>query len=196
MSDPVSPSTAATTLVSLSTLRAWMGVESSDTAKDAVLVQCADAASAELESQTGLIFVTRAVLDTKDGAGRPDLWLSRLPVVAVSSVTVDGAALGSSAYVLDAARGRLRLAAAGWPSGIANIAVAYTAGYGAQGAATLPADVVRACLDLSKAIYDEKTAGAITLSSISLGPGSMVLKSGKFPPSVQRVLDRWREVRV
>ena len=188
--------TAATTLVSLDSFRAWMRVEDADDSKDALLVTAADAASAELEQATSLIFVTRTVTDTLDGSGRVDLWLSRRPIVSVTSVTVNGAEVDASLYVVDAKMGRLRMKAGAWSEGIANAAVVYSAGYGAQGAATLPADVKRACLDLAKAIYDELVSGALTLSSVSMGPGSMVLKTGQMPPSVERVLDRWRETRV
>jgi uncharacterized phiE125 gp8 family phage protein len=182
--------------VSLDAFRAWMRVEEADDSKDELLVTAADAASAELEQGTSLIFVTRSVTDTLDGNGRTDLWLSRRPIVSVTSVTADGVLVDPSLYVLDARMGRLRMKSGAWSCGMANIVVVYSAGYGAQDAATLPADVKRACLDLAKAIFDELVSGALTLSSVSMGPGSMVLKTGQMPPSVERVFDRWRETRV
>jgi hypothetical protein len=190
------PATAATTLVSLDALLAWMQAEDATTVQVTRLVQCVDAASALIESKTGLIFVTRAITETKDGNGRADLWLRRRPLVSVTSVTVNDAALDASQFVVDAEFGRLRRKAGAWPSGLANVTVVYQAGYGAQDAATLPQDVVGACLDLTKAVYDELTTGAIALSSVSLGPGSLVLKQNLWPNAVKRVLDVWRETRV
>ncbi len=188
--------TAVTTLVSIDAIRAWMGALDADDTKDALLAQCADAASAELEQLTSRIFVTRTVTDTLDGQGRPDLWLSRRPIVSVTSVTMDGALVDPGRYVVDATLGRLRMPAGSWTVGIANLVAVYSAGYGAQGAATLPVDVVRACLDLAKAIYDEKATGAITLASVTMGAaGSVTLKTGKYPPSVERVARTWRETR-
>ena len=188
--------TRTTSLCSLAALKAWLAQGGLSSAlDDARLVPACDAASEELERQTGCVFVTRTVTETRNGDNRSVLKLRARPPVAVTSLTIGGSVVPASSYSLDPDLGLLWLTTGAFPAGFGNVVVVYTAGYGAQDAATLPADVVRACLDLSKAIYDELTTGAIAATSVTAGNQTFVLKAGPWPPSVERVIQSWKDVR-
>jgi hypothetical protein len=167
------------------------------TLDDGRLLQAADGASAEIERQTGCVFVSRSCSEARHGNGRDTVLLKFRPIVSVSSVTIGGAAVLSTEYVIDADLGSLTLINGRvWTEGRKNVVLAYVAGWGAQDADTLPADVYRAGLDLAKAIYDELAAGVIAVTTVNVGASSMVLKTADFPPSVKRVIDTWRDWRV
>lgn len=193
--------TAKTTLFSLEVLKTWKIVTGVDESSDDRLVIAADAATAELERNLDLYFVKRSVTETLSGTGKIALALRYAPVVSIDSFTVDGNTPDPSTYFLDKDTGIVTFTSAtvfanspvigGFNEGIKNIAITYTAGFDIQDGPSLPQDVRRAALDLTKAIYDELTTGAIAATSVSLGPSSMVIKPSKYPPSVQRVMDAW-----
>jgi hypothetical protein len=153
-----------------------------------------DAATAELENQIDVPFVTRTIVETFSGDAKCEHALANNPVASISSFTMNGSA-ATGAYVLNSDTGVITFTDGtvfAW--GIKNIVVTYTAGYDVQDGAALPSDIVRACLDLAKAMHDELVSNAIAATSVSLGPASMVIKPAKMPPSVQRVFDAWAGV--
>jgi hypothetical protein len=151
----------------------------------------ADDATAEIERELDLYFVTRTVTETFSGDGKTARALSNSPVGAITTFTIDGSAVAAANYVLDADTGIITFTSGGFSSGIKNVVVTYTAGYDVQDGAALPSDIVRAALDLGKAIHDELVANAIAASTVSLGPSTMVIKPSAYPASVKRVLDSW-----
>jgi hypothetical protein len=189
--------TQSTTLFSLTTLKTWMNVPNLKSEDDEKLAIAADAATDEIEQETARAFVTRSITDTFNGRGQTGLTLSRGPVISITSVTVDGTVKAASDYLVDLKLGTIDLANyARFTTGQRNIIVVFQAGYDRQDGPLLPRDVYRAALDLTKAIYDELKLGAISVSSINMGPTSTIIKTSKRPLSVQRVIDNWRSVRV
>lgn len=129
--------TSAAPLLSLEDARRAVGV-GVDAIRDEQLRDDLDAATASVERETGrrwrrttitaeehIVDCARAVL------------LDASPVLAITSVTVDGVALTASDYVLRAAAGILTVAGGGTWSG--TVEVSYTAG-----TSTPPDDVLRA----------------------------------------------------
>lgn len=193
--------TAPTTLFTLESFKAWLRVQGIDPSQDDRLVIAADSASAELERETGRYFVKRVVTDTFDGDNKPKHALKFRPVVSpLTAFTMDGNPVDPSQYVVNTDTGIVTFLAtspwfAGFNLGIQNIVITYTAGFDLQDGPNLPGDIYRAALDQAKAIYDELTTGAIAATSVTLGGATMVVKAAKRPPSVQRVIDKWQDVR-
>jgi uncharacterized phiE125 gp8 family phage protein len=145
-------------LTTIAALKAELDI--ADTASDAALTTLIRQQSAAVERYCNRSFGLRGVTDRRRlNRSAPCLILSVLPVVAVTSVTVDGAELDEDAYEIadaengDEGSGLLYRSGDNdrripWAAG--KIVVAYQAGYVLPGVTgyDLPADVERACLDL------------------------------------------------
>lgn len=154
----------------------------------------ADAATAEIEQLVDVPFVKRSITETFSGDDKIAHALKNAPIVSIDSFTIDGSAVASADYVLDEEFGVVTFTSGTFTLGVKNVVVTYTAGFDVQDGPALPSDIVRAGLDLAKAIHDELVSNAIAATSVSLGPSTMVIKPAKMPPSVQRVLDNWAGV--
>lgn len=194
--------TRATTLVSLTRFKSWLEVPVAETSRDTELEIVADSVSEFLERETRRIFVTRAVTRVYNGDGSIWLRLDDYPVEAITSISVketqDDASpttVSSGDYDLDSERGLVRLRAGSSPTAFPalfqNVTVVADVGYGAQDAATLPADAVRAALDIGKMVWDELRSGAIAASSISIGPGNLYIKPD-FPATLKSLVENLR----
>lgn len=193
-------STKSTSLVSLNSFKDWMKVKNPASDEDDRFVRAVDAASEEIEKQTARIFVTRTLTETVNGTGQAALILKYAPISDASAVTltVNGTTLvnGTDFYV-DTELGAIEMLNRGsLTRGQRNVVVTYPAGFDKQDGPALPADVVRACLDLAKAIYNELTSNAIAMSSITMGPTTTVIKAEDFPRSVSRVIRTWKSARI
>ena len=110
---------------------------------------------------------TATITEIFDGDKTEDLFLSRSPIISVTSVTEDGTALTSgndNDYVVYAKLGRLRkVGKEKWSSAkIQNITVVYAAGYSdSEGTAEdVPKDMKYVCA---------RAAGKLIVSALSLG---------------------------
>jgi hypothetical protein len=149
----VTTSTTETRLATLDALKSELGITGDE--RDEYLGNLLDQSSATIETYLNRVLWTETISEVfRDGEipGNGVLWLARWPGNAVTSVTVDGNAVTD--YEVDPSNGALyRLDADGdrlyWQSGsVRKIVVVYTAGYD-----TMPLDIVRACLDLTKTKY-------------------------------------------
>lgn len=200
--------TRTTTLWSLTVVKDWLAGTGSigTTDLDTEIERIADSVSEFLEAETGWKFVNRELDETYNGDGNRLLRLRNGPLPTGTIITLltilrdeDDAVpdtIVSTAYHVDKERRILRLkthkdAVDPFTRGFQNVRVKYNVGFGAQDAAALPADIVRAGLDLCKYIWTEYTAGAIAASQISIGPGNVFLKPD-LPLSVKQVIARWR----
>lgn len=191
--------TKSTTLFSLSTLKTWMGVTNLNSKEDERLVVAADAASEEIENQTGRRFVIRTLTETFSGRWQTTLYTKFAPISdgAAVTITVDGSALSTSAFFVEEDTGVIELLNyARFNKGQKNIVVTYPTGYDKKDGQNLPRDVVRAGVDLAKAIYDELARGSISVSSVTMGPSTTVVKAEDFPLSVKRVIQNWKSSRI
>lgn len=190
--------TKTTTLFSLPAVKAWLNITGVDNSQDAVLVTMADAASEEIEQETSVTFVTRAKTLTFSGNGKTARALAARPIQSITSFTMDGTVVDPTTYGFDVETGILYFLQSpqqgygpGFNCGVMNCVAVVQAGYDIQDGPSLPRDVTRAGLDLTKAIYDELKTGTIAATSVNLGGTSLVLKSAKRPPSVQRVIEKY-----
>ena len=192
--------TRATTLISLARAHDWLGIPDATTDHDKRIEWVANAASELIERKTGIYFVTRALTEVQDGDGTNRLHVDRFPMTTLTTLTIketqDGAAqtIASGDRDVDLERGIIQLrttaAVTVFTKLFQNVTVGYSTGYGAQDATTLPEDIMLACLDILKLVWDEYTSGAIAASSVSVGPGSLVIKP-EWPMHIRDTLRSW-----
>lgn len=90
----------------LADLKTELGISGS--ASDAALERRILSASELIESWCGRRFRYQAVVENVKGEGWPSISLDRTPVVAITSIVLDGSAIPSTAYTLvDAEKGRV-----------------------------------------------------------------------------------------
>lgn len=152
------------------------------TGSDTFLQACLDAAAALIDSHCNTRFVALGVAATELYSGRctRQFRLRHRPVLTISSISVDGAAIDSSLYALSQDGGggwieTVDLSGDGynprlwrgdssepyvWPQGTNNISVTYTYGY-----TTVPDAVSKACAMLAKQIYDTEIRNGVTAES-------------------------------
>ena len=188
--------TAATCLWTLAVLRTYVGITSgSDLTQDANLEFIANGVTDLIEKMHGRPYVTRAITEVRSGDGRKWLFVDKRPMTVLSTLTIKRAPSDttpesitiSTGTETDLKRGGIRLIDSVFTKGVGNVTIGYSAGVGAQGAATLPQDVYQAGLDLVKAIYDEKVTGVQAASSVSVGSATFLIKP-EYPKHVKDML--------
>lgn len=134
---------------------------------DDLLERLIEAATKKAEDYTGRAFVQREIVETHIGDNTQVLKLYKQPVVEVASVTVGGDALTDYSERLSI--GRLYHPIV-WPKDY-EIVVTYTAGYGADRAATqaLVPDAVAAVLLILAYLYENRTDRLKSESIAGLG---------------------------
>lgn len=162
----------------LADVNSWLGVSG----EDSIVTVLLNSAIAAVEGFCNTKFISTSVTDESyDGDGARFLLLRNRPVISVSSVSIEGNAVSSDLYDVNANQSmlvlpqdvegydaRLRLYNGMlWPRGTANILVSYNYGY-----ATTPADVTHAIYETISYFYGRRKSLGIT--SESLGPRSVV----------------------
>jgi hypothetical protein len=109
-------------------------------------------------------FLEAEQTETFSGRNTTRLWLHRLPIVSIESVTIGGTEVDNTsgdAYGFDPGLGELWRNSGWslWPSGTGNIVVAYTGGYSA-----VPDPVVEATCWLAKWMQESGSASTVYTS--------------------------------
>lgn len=178
---------AATCLwATLDDVKPWLRLVPAQVDHDAVLEQIANSVTEELERMTDRVFVTRAISETFDSTetlgarkGAP-VWrfvLRGYPVTTspLTTFTIDGVAVDADDYVLDAARGEVRLLRAyGSATGIGDAVMGYTAGYSRS---TLQDTVRQVGAEMVAHRYQDWCAGANAAQSVQFGSVQYVPRS-------------------
>ena len=172
-------------LFTLSQLKLWLKIPDADTTQDDVLNLLGQGASDYCEDRIGEQFLTRTYTVTRDGKGTSRLLRLPRPIQSVTSLTIDGVLIDPSQYVVDPDAGKITLLCGQFTCGAGNVVAVLVAGYDAG---KVPGNVVAAALDLAKSHYEEWTNGAISVSSISIGPASTVIRPG-LNPRIEKFLD-------
>ena len=163
-----------------------------DTSKDTLLDEIGNAASSYCEERVGDRFKPRDYTIVRNGDGTSKLLRLPRPIVSVASLVVDEVAIDASDYVIFAEAGKIQLKTGVFAVGVGNVALTLNAGY----AETHPRrrQVTAAALDLAKSHFDEIESNAVSVSSVSIGPQSMVIRPG-LNPRIDKYLDSIRDVR-
>jgi len=129
-----------------------------------------------IENRTGRTFKSTDYTDEVHDGGKKSVTLQNFPVTAISEITVDGAALGTSDYTLKEKSGIIRLKSGHvFGGGPGSILVTYTGGF-----TTTPGDLKRGCKQLVALEYYLSGRGrkALAKRSESTGEGSTTYERG------------------
>lgn len=209
-----------TDLTILASVKNELGISVAD--DDDVLERFIDQASAFIRTYTGRLFQRETLTETLSGTGHIDLYLSRLPVVSITSVTLNAVVVPVAEYTLDKDTiGRVIRhddgdppAAKVWPlssrpsSGLSqhiqygsyanNLSIVYVAGYLLPGEVgrTLPEDIERAAMELTKWFFERRADDPSTRFE-KIGDSAQALEINKqIPLTISMILDRWVQIPV
>lgn len=188
--------TLSTTMWSIATIKEYLSIPLSETDRDILLVQIANRVTAEFERRTSRLFVIRTGLTEQWlGSGATARFLRHAPLTAVASIVVDGVTLTEGVdYLVNLSLGMVSLKSGTFGAGTDCLAT-FSAGFGAKDdPETLPTDIYEAGLEQVKAIFDERRSSAISATSVSIGPASLVVKPG-MAYNIRNVLESLRDMR-
>ena len=151
---------------------------------DGILEELIIAATEKAEDYTGRVFVQREIVETRIGDGTQILKLYKQPVVSIDTITIGGTEL--TTYSQRLSIGRLYHPTI-WPEDY-EIIVTYTAGYGADRAATqlLVHKAVNAVLLILANLYDNRVD---QVKGENTGAGSVTYD---LPSKAKELLDPLR----
>lgn len=118
------------TIVTLDEMRAFLGIPSEQTAKDSLIESLLDSFNKVIEDWLGVTMINSQYAEIYDGDGTDTLFLEHYPIVAISSLKLDGEALDSDDYYIYPYKGYIRLADSVFTKDYQNIEITYTAGWG------------------------------------------------------------------
>ena len=194
---------AANSLITLAQFKAYAGITTTDTTRDAVIEAVIDGVSAMFCRILGRELAKTTYTDAYlDGSGEQDLLLPHYPVVSISALTEGGVALTEGAtgdYLLYADEGRLHKPGGSWVEYPKNVKLTYTAGWVVQGATpgtgetALPADLKLACCLQVAAEWKRSSRSEWGLTNISVPDGGIALLSqDALLPQVRAILRRYQ----
>jgi hypothetical protein len=166
----------STTLLTLADARAWCHGDATESGRDAFVEQAADSASERFERMTSRIFRARNLDEYHDGDYfQPVIYLKRFPVISVTSFTIDGVEVASTAYAVDRPDGRIVLQP-GYrlTAGAQNVRVQYRAGYETD--AEIPADALECVREMTKRFYRLRTQGGGVFQTVNVGNSSFIVR--------------------
>ncbi len=188
-------------LASLWDVKQHIGIASTNTDNDAVLSALLDASSAAMETWVGRKFAQATYTEDYNGEERNSLNLKHWPVISVTSLHDDpdrdfnsGTLIDAADYYVDLESGLIELVIddsddSYFTAATRNVRVVYVAGY-----ATIPDDVIRACVLWTAALYANRTH--IGLMSESIGGYSYTrAKFDDAPEEAQALLKKYRPMR-
>jgi len=171
-------------LVTLAEIKDWLKL--SGTGDNDFLVRAINDWSDTIEKRLGRVIKSAEHTDERHDGGKSAVLLKNMPVTAVSSLSVDGAALGSTDYTYDTDSGIVKLVSGNsFGGGPGSILVTYTGGY-----STVPGDLVRAVKQLTALEYYLSGHGrkALAKRGESTGEGTATYERG--PEDQERILQK------
>lgn len=197
------PVAASLPLCSLRLVKSYMGLEASETARDAQMRAMIGGASRAIENFCKRSFGELQTItgEVHDGDGSSILRPKQTPIVSVEALSVSGVAVEAAEYKIyrehiafDAGQEyepRLRTAQRQFPAGTQNVSIDYTAGF-----AEIPADLADACAQ--QVIYLMNTLGKTGIDSETNSAGQLSTSYQQKPlaPQVQLAVLRYRRTKV
>jgi uncharacterized phiE125 gp8 family phage protein len=188
-----------TALVDLDTLRAWFKI--SDGSQDALLSIAGNAASEAIEHWCGRRFVRATYEDVILSPSRRGAHVA-LPEYPVESLTTleQREGLGEAweelvvdeDYELDPDSGLVYFVT---PAALVPRSLRATY-IGGVTRANLSPDLVQACLDFAKLIYDRHRTGTVATQTVNLAAGGSITITPKLPQDICDRIKRYRRVRL
>ena len=182
-------------LVSLTEAKEWLGI--SDNTQDGLITRLIQAASRAVGNYLNRpTLFSQSYVETYDGTNSRVLCPINFPITAVTSLTIDGAAVSQVTDMLSdgyrvtptnlVMNGSRRFTA-----GRGNVAITYTAGY-----ATIPDDMQQACLMTLQSMVQAQTVDT-TVSSESTAGYSVSYRAtgaGRVTEDAKELLKTYRRV--
>ncbi len=188
-------------LASRSTVKAMLGIASTETFDDTKLDALIRAASVQVASECQRKFDLVNHVELYDGDGTPSLMLRHTPVVAVNGVTIEGQSIPveeisiGSGWVRFEDTGdynpRLRSSARVFPRGVRNIQVDYQAGY-----ALIPADINLACQMQCAFLYTQMAKQGLVSEGNSNAGVTTAYLNEPLTPAAKRICMRYKASRL
>lgn len=211
MSLTVNTASTSSLLTELETVKRELGT--TGVTNDKILYDLIQQASDFIESYTGRVFKQETVTEFLPSRGSRYMILTRTPVNSVNFVEFDGSSVSSTSYEIDDPDSGVIYKESAWANtnisqhfitesysrwGRRDWEIKYTGGYKLPGETgrTLPYDIERACIDLVKTWYLQRTNDP-TLKSEKVGDASYTKfgleeTGGGLSPSTLRLLEPWR----
>ena len=179
-------------LTTLANVKAYLSPPLTATADDALLARLITASSQFIQSWLNRIIAVASYSDTRSGSGGMRLFLRNRPVLSVTSVTIDGAAIPASGPTPNAAGylfddSSVYLIGYWFTKGVQNVIVQYSAGYAAT-----PPEIEQACIALTALRYKERDR--IGQASKSVAGEVISFQQKDMPADVATLLDQYRNV--
>lgn len=193
--------TKATTFLSLAKIKEYFPIANANTARDLILERIADGVTERIERLTGRTFVNRSITEKLDAKGKGNAFLRTLPVSAVTQIRIRAdlqsgwETLSSLEYELDDVIGQVHLIGRTFYAGPLTTEIAYTAGYGAQDAGTLPSDAVQCFLDYVTFCLKRQENGMIMAGSQSFSGGGSITLVPEPPKDLRDAIMNLRKIR-
>lgn len=185
----------ANALVSLAEAKAFLKIGASS--EDTVIESFINRASTWANDYTGRLLLTRSLTEYYDGDATGTLLLKNYPVTTLTSIHVDEAqqwaawsAIELTDVILDSESGMIKLfnKEFAFNSGLQNIRVIYTAGYG-----TVPEPIKEAVLFYVAHLYRRQYSGQMFgVQSESVGDRTTTYATEDFPARAKALLNRYR----
>jgi len=178
-------------LTTVANLQAWLRLASVSTETGVELQRLVTSTSNWIQSWISRAIPDMPYVDTLDGQGGVRLSLGNYPVLAVSSVVVDGQTIPASTgptipgWVLS--NDQVVLRSYTFTRDLANVVISYTAGF-----TTVPPDLEQACLELAAMRWKERER--IGHSAITMGGQQTNFITSDMPASVKTILNQWKKV--
>ena len=131
-----SPSAASDTIITLAEMRAFLNIPTSQTGKDALLVDLIDAYNDEMELYLGVTMINSTYTEYYDGNGTDCLFLKHYPIGTITTLTIDDVAQTENTdFYKYADEGYIKLDSDTFTADLHNVYIVYEAGWGATRAA-------------------------------------------------------------
>jgi len=137
---------SSSTIVTLSEMRAYLGVPAGQTGKDNLIISLLDSCNGRIENYLGVTLINSTYTEEYDGDEKSTLFLKHYPIISVSSLTIDGTSqTEDDDFFVYNEEGYIKLDSDTFSStDLHNVDITYSAGWGAT-RAVVP-DVLKDCL--------------------------------------------------
>jgi hypothetical protein len=195
-------------IISLADMKAYLGIESTDTDNDDVIEDMINACGTMFDNEVNRKLEAQTYTIYMDGTGTQSIFVPSYPIISITSVNIDSdrvfgsdTLVNSGDYVFYPDTGEICFFKADYPvrhtsfsRGRQNVKVVYVGGYTFSGTSiTLPYDQRKAAKDQIKFKFKKWQDGTEGISSYStLNNNQTLVESTDILPMVTRVLDKYR----
>jgi hypothetical protein len=182
-------------LASIDNLKEYLGAEGNDK-DDVLLTRLMNSATAAIESYCGRTFASATYTEYQDGTGRNVLNLAQFPIISITSITEGGGGTltsGDDPYasptpdvITYKEQGQLIRPWIVWLPYHRYYKIVYVAGY-----ATIPADLVQACVELGALMLRGKEHTGISQKTSATQSTNYIDKLSEFS---RNTLDGYADV--